>query len=85
MTSQARNQLGKPGGAWDTRRRVFWEGPKIFELFPIVINHVQHFSRGVEKFSRGSSPLCAPWLGACDFVPLAGKISSKNKDFAAAR
>jgi len=27
-------------------RRVFWEGPKIFELCPIVLNDVQHIFPG---------------------------------------
>jgi len=35
-------------------RRVFSEGPKIFELCPIVSNYIQHiFPWGREKFSRG--------------------------------
>ena len=48
------------------RRRAFWEGPKFFELFPIVSNCIQHiFPGGGEKFSRGASPpLRSPWLRA---------------------
>jgi len=43
-------------------RRVFWEGRKIFELCPIVLNDVQHiFPGGGENFSRGGF---APWLRA---------------------
>ena len=45
-------------------RRVFWEGPKIFELCPIVSNGFQ----GTKKFSRGASPPCAPWLRACGLL-----------------
>jgi len=43
-------------------RRVFWEGPKNFELCPIVLDYVQHIlSMGGDKFSRGAS---TPWLRA---------------------
>ena len=31
-------------------RRVFWEGPKVFELCPIVLNDVQHIFPGGRKF-----------------------------------
>jgi len=34
-------------------RSVFWEGPKFFELCPIVFNQVQYIFQGGEKFSRG--------------------------------
>jgi len=30
-------------------RRVFWEGPKFFELCPIVLNDVQHIFLGGAK------------------------------------
>jgi len=32
-------------------QRVFWNGPKFFELFPIVLNYFQHiFPEGAKKF-----------------------------------
>ena len=34
-------------------RRVFREGPKVFELCPIFLNYVQHIFPEGEKFSRG--------------------------------
>ena len=34
-------------------RRVFWEGPKIFELCPIVLNYVQHILPGGAKYLLG--------------------------------
>ena len=38
-------------------RRVFWEGPKLFKLCPMVLNYVQHiFPGGGEKNVGGSSP-----------------------------
>jgi len=36
-------------------RRVFWEGPKFFELFAVVLNYVQHIFLG--GFAPPSSPL----------------------------
>jgi len=43
--------------------RVFWEGPKFFELCPIVLNHVQHiFPVRAKIFFGGLSP---PWLRPC--------------------
>jgi len=55
---QTRNQLGTPWG-----RRVFREGPKPFELHPIVLNYVQHvFPGGERKILRGGRSL--PWLRA---------------------
>jgi len=40
--------------------RVFFEGPKFFELCPIISNHVQHIFPGGGNFSRTDSPPCAP-------------------------
>jgi len=38
-------------------RRVFWEGPKFFELCPIVSHYILSiFAGGGENFSRGTSP-----------------------------
>jgi len=52
--SQARNQLG---------RRVFWGGPKLFELCPIFLNNVQHiFPRGGGGTILGG--VSSPWLRA---------------------
>ena len=42
--SQIRNQLGTPGA-----RRVFWEGPKNFELCPVVSKYFQHILPGRAK------------------------------------
>ena len=54
---QARNHLGTPGGV-----KSFLRGVQIFELCPIVLNHVQHiFPGGGENFSSaGEAPSCAP-------------------------
>jgi len=39
-------------------RRVFREGPKYFELCPIVLNYVRHiFPGGAKFFSRRGAPL----------------------------
>jgi len=47
---QVPNQLETPGGA-----KTFWEGPKFFELCPIVLNYVQQiFPRGTKKFLGGA-------------------------------
>jgi len=46
--NQARNQLGIPGGA-----KSFLRGAQIFDLFPVVLNYVQHI------FLGGIRP---PWL-----------------------
>jgi len=44
--------LGHPEG-----RRVFWEGPKFFELCPVVSNDDQHiFPGGANNFLRGIRP-----------------------------
>jgi len=42
---QARNQLVTPGGG----REVFWEGPKVFKLIPILLNYVQRIFPGGRK------------------------------------
>jgi len=44
--TQARNQLGTLGG-----RRVFLEGLKFFELFPIISIYIQHIFPGKAKIS----------------------------------
>jgi len=42
-------------------RRVFWEGPKFFELCPIVLDYVQHiFPGGTKNFLGWLRPLVAP-------------------------
>ena len=41
-------------------RKVFWEGPKKFEQYPIVLNYVQHIFLGGRKRLQGDSPPCAP-------------------------
>ena len=47
MPHQARNHLGILGGA-----KSFWEGPKFFELCPVVLNYVQHIvPRGRQNFT----------------------------------
>jgi len=44
-------------------RRVFREGPKFFELCPVVSKYIQQiFPRGVKKFLGG---IRSPWLRAC--------------------
>jgi len=66
--SQARNQLGTPGGV-----KSFPKGPKnfitianSFKLCPA------HISRGGEKFCRGASP---PWLRACPQLTIQTKTN----------
>jgi len=45
-------------------RRVFWEGPKFFELCSIVLNDVQHiFSGGAKYFLEGLRPPAPPGYG----------------------
>jgi len=42
-------------------RRVFREEPKFFELCPIFLNYVQHFSKGGRKcFQGGLAPPAPP-------------------------
>ena len=44
-------------------QRVFWEGPKFFKPYPIVLTYAQHmhiFPRGAKNFAWGKRPLCAP-------------------------
>jgi len=43
-------------------QRIFWDGPKIFELYAIFSNCTQHiFPRGAKIFLRGFSPPgCGP-------------------------
>ena len=63
---QARNQLGTPVTSLGHQdgRRVFREGPKFFELCPIVLNYVQHiFPRGAKNFLGGFAPLYPPGYG----------------------
>jgi len=49
---QARSQLGTQGGA-----KGFLRGAQIFELCPIVLNHVQHiFPGGAKIFLGGIRP-----------------------------
>jgi len=44
-------------------RRVFWEGPKFFELCPIFLNYVQHnFLGRAKNFLGGIGPPAPPWL-----------------------
>jgi len=38
-------------------QRVFWEGPKFFKLYPIVLNYVQHTFPGEAKKTLGSPQL----------------------------
>jgi len=59
--SQACNQLGTLGGA-----KSFLRGAQVFEtMFTSFKICPTHFSRVVEKFSRGPSPpLRPPWLWA---------------------
>ena len=46
-------------------RSVFWEGPKIFELWPIFSNYIQHiFPGGANFFLGGAKPSTDPWLRA---------------------
>jgi len=45
-----------------TGRRVFWEGPTFFKLYPVVLNHVQHIFQGGEKFCKGGFAPPAPLL-----------------------
>ena len=53
-------------------RRFFWEGPKFFELCPIVSNYIKHsFPGGAKKF-----------LGV--FAPLVTGLIITTKQFAAA-
>jgi len=44
--TQARNQLETPGGA-----KSFLGGAKIFELFPVFSNYIQHIFPGKAKIS----------------------------------
>jgi len=46
--SQTRKQLGTPGGA-----KNFREGPKVFELCPIILNNVEHIFPGRQKILYG--------------------------------
>ena len=46
-------------------RRVFREGPKYFELCPIVLNYVRHIFPGGAKFFLGGAP---PWLRSCYII-----------------
>jgi len=41
-------------------QRVFWKGPKFFELCPIVLNYVQHIFPEGSKNVGGAWPTCAP-------------------------
>jgi len=58
--TQARNQLGTPGGA-----KSFLRGAQMFwtTVCPIVFNHIQHiFPGGVKNFLGGySTPWLRPW------------------------
>ena len=57
--TQARNQLGTPGGAKSFLKgaQIFWTMSNSFKRCPT------HFSRGGEEFSRGASPtLRPPWI-----------------------
>ena len=68
---QARSQLGTPGGA-----KGFLRGAQIFELCPIVLNHVQHiFPGGAKIFLGGIHP---PWLRAW----VTGLVQSRKEPWA---
>jgi len=44
-------------------RRIFWEGPKYFEIRPIFSKYIQHtFPGGAKNFLRGLRPT---WLRVC--------------------
>jgi len=65
--------LAKPGTShWYLAGRiVFWVRPKLFELFPIVFNFIQHtFSSGVENFKGGFAHTASPnhGLGLGDLI-----------------
>jgi len=56
MVSRPVTSLGHQEG-----RRVFWEGPKFFELCPVILNDVQYvFPREAKIFLGGASPPCSP-------------------------
>jgi len=46
------------------KRRVYWEGPKFFKLYSIVLNYVEHIFLGGRKFFRGCfAPPATPRYG----------------------
>jgi len=51
MSSRTVTSLGH-----QVERRVFWEGPKFFELCPVVLNHVQHIFLKGRTICRGFRP-----------------------------
>jgi len=46
------------------RQRVFWEGPKLFKLFPVVLNYIQHIFLGEQTFFQGCMRPLVPGLNS---------------------
>ena len=62
-------------------RRFFWEGPKFFELCPIVLNYVHYsFSRGggAKSFSGGASPILRPLVMGVDKSWIAFRFRNRS-------
>ena len=62
-------------------RRFFWEGPKFFELCPIVLNYVHYnFSRGggAKSFSGGASPILRPLVMGVDKSWIAFRFRTRS-------
>jgi len=52
-------------------RRFFWEGPKFFELCPIVLHYVQQFFQGgFSPLVTGLFSITVTYLSSCSFMCL---------------